>query len=423
MNFYTIVGLLSVAIVANKFIKALGKKIPILELILLISGFQWIVGPFIEYTYPSFHFKYYMYVNESVYMSYVAPAYLVFVGMVFQGIRGSKNQYIDPNKLIHFKQYGLSIFLIGIAFDLVAGLFQGSLYFIAYLLSNFKFIGAIILFFSKDSKLKKLFYITLIYLLFQSIQTANFHDLFLWTIFFYMFWAMRYKPSYKQVFFTLIIGFFLISTLQTIKSSFRQKVWNENANNRLELFAGLFVDALFLNGTDSDKLDSSQNNVRLNQGWIISAIMNEIPNNQSYYNGSTVIEAIVSSILPRFLNPNKKEAGGRENFFKFTGLDLSDRTSMGISLVGEGYGNFGVFGGILFIGIWGWVLSKYWVFLIRLTKRNILLLAFLPLIFLQVVKAETELVVVLNHLVKASVLVFLFFWFAKRFIRWRLVYA
>lgn len=423
MSIYSIIGLISVSFVAFKFLKALGTQIPIMEFLLLIAGLQWIVGPIIEYYYPSFHYKYFMYVDEKVYMAYVVPAYLVFVGMVFRGIRSLKNLSINPDHLLYFKHYGFRIFLLGVAFDLASGFLPGSLGFLAFLVSNFKFAGAIILFFSNDPKLKKLFYFTLIYLFLRAIQNAMFHDLVLWAAFFYMFWALRYKPSYKQIFLTFLIGLFSLTTLQTVKSAYRLQVWYGNADNKLELFTGLFVDAIFFTDSNSDELSGDQNNVRLNQGWIISAIMYEIPTNQAFLNGSTVIEAIGASILPRFLNPNKKEAGGRENFTKFTGIQLADGTSMGISLVGEGYGNFGVFGGIVFMGVWGWVLTKYWTFLIGVTQRNILLLAFLPLIFLQVVKAETELVVVLNHLVKASIVVFLFFWFSKRFLGWRFTYA
>jgi hypothetical protein len=41
-------------------------------------------------------------------------------------------------------------------------------------------------------------------------------------------------------------------------------------------------------------------------------------------------------------------------------------------------------------------------------------------VFLQVIKAETELVVVLNHLIKATIVVYLFFWAAKAFLNWNL---
>jgi hypothetical protein len=93
---------------------------------------------------------------------------------------------------------------------------------------------------------------------------------------------------------------------------------------------------------------------------------------------------------------------------------------MGISIIGEAYGNFKVMGGILFMGIWGFLLAKIWIFLLKKCLKTPLLLAFLPLIFLQVIKAETELVVVLNHLVKSSIVVFGFFWATQKFLNWNL---
>ena len=91
---------------------------------------------------------------------------------------------------------------------------------------------------------------------------------------------------------------------------------------------------------------------------------------------------------------------------------------MGISILGEAYGNFNRFGGIIFMGIWGYFLAMYWRFLFKGLHNNVLLLAFLPIVFLQVIKAETELVVVLNHLIKATIVVYLFFWAAKALLNW-----
>ena len=64
--------------------------------------------------------------------------------------------------------------------------------------------------------------------------------------------------------------------------------------------------------------------------------------------------------------------------------------------------------------IWGCFLGWVWLFLSKQIENNIVILFFLPLIFSQVVKAETELVVVLNHLVKSLILVFIFLWFTKK---------
>jgi hypothetical protein len=235
-----------------------------------------------------------------------------------------------------------------------------------------------------------------------------------------MFWAIKFKPSKKLIFTTFMIAAFSLTTLQTIKAVYRVQIWDGYSGNKLELFAGLVIDAIFFNSSTSNELDGEDNNVRLNQGWIISAIMDEVPREQEFLKGETIWEAVSASIFPRFLNPNKKEAGGRENFMKLTGLSLGEGTSMGISIIGEAYGNFNVFGGIIFMGVWAFFLAKIWILLLKKCMKTPLLLAFIPLIFLQVVKAETELVVVLNHLVKSSIVVFGFFWGARKFLKWQL---
>ena len=422
MSIWSIIGIVLVIFVLIDFVNRLGESIPLLELMILIAGFQWIIGPIIEYNFPTGHYKYYMYVKEPVYMSYVVPAYFAFVLGVIGYSRSYRKLEFSIAELKQFKNYGLTIFIIGFVFDLISGSLPGTLGFFAFLVGNFKFAGAIILFFSEDKRLKNIFYFALLLLLFRAIQAALFHDLILWSVFFYMFWAIRYQPSKSQIYITILIAFFSLSTLQTIKSAYRSEVWSGYQGNKIELFAGLFLDAVFFDSSTSAKLSGDENNVRLNQGWIISAILDEIPQKTQFQDGTTIFQAIDASLFPRFLNPDKKRAGGQENFRKFTGLPLGDGTSMGISIIGEAYGNFNVLGGIIFMGIWGLFLAVFWRFLLKKARNNLLLLAFLPIIFLQVVKAETELVVVLNHLIKASIVVFLFFWGAKQFLGWNFRY-
>lgn len=252
-----------------------------------------------------------------------------------------------------------------------------------------------------------------------SILKALFHDFLLWTVFFYMFWALKYKPNIKKIIATFLIGGLLALTLQTAKSAYRNQMWDNYAGNKVELFFSLMVDSFMVDEKDVADLDDGiDSNVRLNQGWIISAVLNNIPRNDDYLNGETIKEALFASVLPRFLNPEKAKAGGQENFRKFTGLELSQGTSMGISILGEAYGNFAHLGGVIFMGIWGFFLSKVWLLLKSKIMDNIVLAAFIPLIFLQVIKAETELVVVLNHLIKSLIVVFLFIWFVKKYWNW-----
>ena len=420
MDFWTTIGVILTGLIALRFISQLGKSLPILELMLFIAAAQWIIGPLIEYNTPSLHYKYFMYVDQQRYMSYVVPAFGAFALAVLLGISSLKDSTIPLDRLKHFKEYGITIFVIGVFFDLIGSSLPAGLAFFAFIISNFKFAGAIILFFSDDQRLKPIFYASLVFLLFRAIQSTMFHDFILWTAFFYMFWALQFKPSRQKIVATLLIGALSLTTLQTMKYAYRQQVWNGYSGSKIELFTGLVVDAILLDGADQELLDGELNKVRLNQGWIISAIIDEMPQRTDFLKGETITDALSAAVLPRFLNPNKTKAGGQENFRRFTGLELGEGTSMGISIIGEAYGNYGKNGGVVFMGIWGLFLSVFWNMVFKKTATNIVLLAFLPLLFLQVIKAETELVVVLNHLIKATIVVYLFFWAAKALLNWNL---
>lgn len=416
MNLLSILGIGIVLLVAYHFVRALGKRLPILELIVLVAGLQWIIGPAIEYQASSHHYKYYMYVEEAVYMAYVVPAYGVFALIIVYGVKKGLALNLSIEKFPKFAHYGKYILLVGILFDF-AGLFApGGLKFVFFLLSNFKYAGALILLFSIRKWDRYLFYGALAYLFLTSIRSGFFHDLLLWGVFFYMFWAYKVKPNVKLNIIIIACGMIFATIIQAIKADFRENIASGYQGN----YVTLFFDSIGQRITAEEEVGGIEEeehlNVRLNQGWIISAIMEHTPRMQPYANGSTVREAIFASALPRFLNPDKKIAGGVENFEKFTGLPLGENTSMGMSIIGEAYANFGVVGGVLFMAIWGFVLIKFWYLIARQVAKNQLLLFFIPLMFLQVVKAETELVVVLNHLVKSLILIFIFFWFSKTFV-------
>ena len=174
-----------------------------------------------------------------------------------------------------------------------------------------------------------------------------------------------------------------------------------------------------------DKEDLRANNiermvVRMNQGWIISRIMEHVPAKVPFAKGETIVTAIKASLLPRFLFPDKPEAGGKANYEKYTGYYLQIGTSMGISLLGEAYVNYGVKGAWLFMFVFG-VISSFvirQIFLLAAKYPTIWL--WFPLIFFHFIKAETELLVQLNFLVKSILMVYLFVWANKHFLRLKL---
>jgi len=423
--FLTGVGLALCVFSFLLFINRLGRSVPVLELMLFMAALQWILGPYIAYRLEFQHFKYIMYVNEDVYMGVIIPGYICFLTGVLLFIKQPDftSLNLKLRKLAN-EQPRIAYFMIiiGLVLPFFNSLIPISLQFIVYLLANLKYIGVALLFFQEKGSNKWKWMLLVMGLTFlSSLQLGMFHDLILWSALLFSFLAIRLKLNTFIKFIFILAAFYFAFLLQGIKNEYRDIISDKPLTNTEKI--GVFSDLLFgqFKNTEEETTNSQLGmiNVRLNQGWIISAIIYNIPSNAPFANGETIFEAIYASLVPRFLDPGKKMAGGRENFERFTGLPIRSNTSMGTSIIGEAYGNFGKEGAWIFMFIWGFVLSKGYNLLMSKTNKTPLLYLFLPLIFLQVIKAETEFSVVFNHFVKSLVFVFLFLWFARRYLKWQ----
>lgn len=407
-QFWTAVGLGFTLFIFMKLMMDMGKKIPVIELMTTLAALQWVLGPFVEYNKEQHHYKYFMYVPEATYMGYIVPAILVFWfgANIFRNRITLEQCNLEVKALL--KEYSLfpyAIIAVGVLVPYLASLFPPSLGFVFYLLSTLKFIGVIYLIQSGSIYRWPIFWGLMLITVLSSIGAGMFHDLLLWGMLLFTFlskeWKLRMPGKLAFAIFAVLIAI----TIQGVKLEFRDRVWNgEYQGTKVGLFLRLTADEwrtgeIFMPSYDIDM------NVRLNQGWIISAVMYNVPTYTPHANGRTIQEGITSSIIPRIFAPNKRKAGGREYFRQFTGLSINEGTSMGISMVGEGWANFGYIGGIVFMFFWGVAIGWFWKFMERLNRIFPTLLIWSPMLFLQVVKAETEFGIVLNHLIKSSVVV------------------
>ncbi len=406
--------------------KRAGNGIPIFGLLLLIAALQWVVGPWLSYTFFDDHYKYHMYVPEEEYMWLAVPSLLFLsLGLLFR--KQHRSRY-EANLITYAQgliqaQPTLPYWLIGLGiFFSFAGAYVPSfLKFVFFLLSNAKYIGLIYLLFSVHKNKWLIVLVAWLLTLLSSVRAGLFHDLLLWTAMVGLYAAYIIKPTFRQKSMALIGGFFLVFIIQVVKQEYRELVWFGGfAGDRVSLYTNLVSNRV----QSSDELFSRESFsglvIRINQGWINSKIMEQVPEREPFANGATINEAVSAALLPRFLAPNKKMAGGRDNYERFTGFQLQSSTSMGVSLLGEGYANYGVYGAWIFMYCIGVFYAIVLNVLYRYSRRHPTILLWLPLIFLQVVKAETELVVVLNHLVKSLILVLGFFWAAGKFLNWKL---
>lgn len=391
------------AVAFISFYRGLDTHIPILEITATIASLQWLVGPVIGYAIGSTDIRYEMYVEEARYFGFVLPATCVFlIGLALFPYETQQRDFLtklSDNKLFY---RGIALFIISLVAQYAYPYAPGSLAFLMKLLTQLRYVAALYFLYSGHRRRYLYTGLAMSTLLLQSAETAMFHDLIIWVSLVACYWyhTMSWNPTKKAMFFAA--GFLSVFTIQVIKADYRTKVW---ANQDASIVAAVY-DKVFVNHAFFDTQTLKAAGQRINQGWIISAIMLHVPLVEPHAEGETVKEAIISSIFPRAIMKDKAEAGGKKNFERFTGLVLEQGTSMGTSILGEAYANYAGFGGTIFMFIWGGAYAFIYRIAVTYTHKEAIFIFWLPFIFYQSIKAETELVVVLNQLTKGAIVAF-----------------
>ena len=409
-----------------RLLQETGIDLPIESFILVIASIQWIIGPVLAYAGLSHHYKYHMYVPETEYMALAVPSVILW-SLGLYSFRSNKRialvrHYAGITRQIVNRAEFLPFYLIGIGFvfSFLVDSFPPELAFPAYILSNIKYIGLIYLIFSDRQEHKVAILMAAFLLTFlSSLQGAMFHDLILWSAFIGMYAAYVLQPTLAKKIVMVSLGLMFMFVLQSAKEDYRAKLKQQGQGGNVEKFL-VSVDERFEAEANlrASNLEKTVN--RINQGWIISRIMTGTPRYLPYAGGETIIVALKASLLPRLLYPDKPIAGGKENYEKYVGFELQSSTSMGISLLGEAYINFGVQGAWIFMFIFGLISSFVIQRFFLLAAQYPTIWLWFPLILLHFVKAETELLVQLNFLVKSILMVYVFVWANKHFLRLKL---
>jgi hypothetical protein len=395
-------------IVIYEFQKRLDQGIPLLQLTAVIATLQWLVGPILNFNTPYEYGKYQMYVGEQEYFQFALPAtcsYVVIMLAVGASVR--QRQLLQQLDHRNFLAIGILLNLLSLAASFAAVRFGGGLQFFLFMLTQLRYVGALYLLFSRHQLRYILFAVSLSPLLSQSLSSGMFHDMILWLAIVFCYWFAQRKWAFGQKVVALSLSAFLLFSIQAVKQEYRALMKRGERPSMVSL-VGKYVTPGG-RAWESDVLTLVV--VRLNQGWIISAVMDHVPANEPFAEGETIKDAVVSAFLPRFLFPEKKEAGGRENFRRFTGLPIADETSMGISPLGEAYANFGEFGGILVMATFGAFFAGLFSLSLKYVVHRPAFFFWLPLLFYQSIKAETEFLVVLNQLSKGAIVAFAMHWF------------
>lgn len=399
------------AAVFFEFARELDFGVPIEMIGCVLACVQWLLGPLLAYRLDVDIDRYQMYVEEAEYFAFALPGTCAFIcGMVSFSGQGEERQLLRMRDGRDDFRIGVVLLVGAVASEYARPFAPGGLSFAFHLLSQLRYIAAIY-FLLSDHRLKWICFVAATFQLFvRSAESAMFHDLILWAGLLSCFWWMlRHRTTFAKITY-FVIAFVFVSTIQTVKREYRDAAWSGQSPSFLAVTYDVVVRRMEFK--EQSTIDSAI--VRINQGWIISAVLHHVPEGEPFAGGETIKDAIVASTMPRFLAPNKKKAGGQENFRRFTGLPLANTTSMGISPLGEAYANFGRVGGIFFMLVWGSVFALGIGAVRHFGRRDPHFLIWTPLIFYQAIKVETEIVVVMNQLTKGTVIAFAVYFFIHR---------
>jgi hypothetical protein len=394
-------------VVLHEFQKRIDQGLPLMQMAALVGVMQWTIGPLLACRTSLVEGRYSMYVDEATYFSYALPGAAAYVfGLLAVGSSVRQREVLRFVRPDHFIAMGVMLNVIALASRLAAPMVPGGLAFVVHLLSQLSYVGALYFLFSRNPVRWLWVAISLFPLFKTSAESAMFHDMILWMGLFFCYWyGMRRHDVLPKTGFLIGCGLILF-TIQAIKQDYRAKVWGGEEASLIGQALEFWGDheAMTSNGVLSNVI------VRLNQGWIISAVLHHVPVEEPFAGGETVKDAVVGAFLPRVVMEGKAKSGGQLNFRRFTGLDLADTTSMAVSPLGEAYANFGRNGGIALMLGFGLSFALFFTLCLRRAVRHPTFLFWIPLIFYQAIKAETEFVTVLNQVTKGSIVAFGLHW-------------
>lgn len=406
------VGLFFLLIVLIKISFLAGSQVPLVHLMVLNYFMELVVCSFILYFYPPDPIYDIGHDQYPVYLSYVVPCCIaLYLGVVL----AMKKAHWIPFKHLSLKKdfpawagYAKHFVWLGLFFTLVLITMRRSipmsLTAIIVLLSSLRYVGfyTLILTGKKNWWIYGLLIFGVEIIIFLS---AGFiHDLVLWglgTLF-----VISYRYSWKKrVPVILLLGFFLLFIIQTIKKDYRQSIWNIDISifDKISIFGDVATSHIAENNLFFRE-NISNTFARFNQGWIVNRVMEFVPDVEPYAKGTTLLRGLYAIIVPRFIDPNKPLAGGRENIQKFTGIILGEYTAMTISVAGEMYANFGPYGGIIGVGIFGYLIALLYRRLHKKALENPVWWAWGPFLGFYAIKTSEGLWEIIGWIVRGIII-------------------
>lgn len=413
----------------------LGKGVVLREIIALHTCFICLVMPLIGYRIFNDNnalvrlWVKQMPVDEVAYYSYALPAVAGFALTLcwpFSNKSSNDNSHFVKQAIAKIRillrrqpKTGLYLLVVGTVMFWVSAFLPVEIQF-AFLLFYFaSFTGFLYVYYTPNFRYK-----LLVLALFAGFILMNTFSSGMFTVVAYMgltlfsfFFLGRKTRLWKKIlwFFT---GIFFLVILQLVKPAFRQITWKGNyTGSKAELFANMFGNQVSnFNWKSADVFFPVY--VRTNQGFNVALVMRRIPTVKPHDNGNRLFLTLASSLVPRFLWPDKPEAGGRFNMEYYTGYIIKG-WSTNVGPLGEAYGSFGIGRGIIFMILLGGFIRWAYGLVFKFSRKTPLIILWIPVLLYQVTySAESDTMQIMNSLVKSAFFIWILYkiipsWFGK----------
>lgn len=320
------------------------------------------------------------------------------------------------------KALSFGMMILGVFVSFLVKFMPAGLQFFVYLIYFSSFAGLMYIWYAPNFKWKNTIMITFsLFVLAGAISSGMFTIVaYMGATMFSFFLLNRRLGLLPKVLFVLT-AFILLIALQYTKKGLRNQTWSGNfQGSETALFFELYLANLEKGEGLVEKNTFFPFYSRANQGYNVGLVMRRFPNTVPHDEGSALSRSILSSFVPRFLWPDKPEAGGKFNMKYYTGLEIRG-WSTNVGPLGEAYGAFGNIGGIFYMAFLAffirWVYRK--VFVLSVTYP--LLILWLPVLFYQTIySAENDTLQIFNSLVKSSIFIYLTYRFVPTLFKKRI---
>lgn len=382
-------------------------------LISFVAAVEMLLAPVLANSFPpSFHL-YDMAVPLGVYLQYAIPATMaLWVGLhwpISRNLEGQTRGFRTGPLSARVRWWLDVILFVSLLLATFPERFPGSLFFFVTVISSFRFFAALAWMITLTPGWKLRVAVVVAQLIVITSAQGIFYTLLQWAGFFVLVYGFRFRWRLKLAV-ALILALMSAVVLQYIKADYRIYLHTGSPNlvERISAMAKMARAQIVGPGEEHVPTTFGDVLVRFNQGWIVSNILYRVPNTVPYAAGDTVKDAVIYTLMPRALFPNKHEGASRVLFARFTGMRLDTSTTMGLSIIGEMYANFGYWGGVLGTFVFGSLVGLAFSIFFKLSQQNPLWWAAAPIVLLGAIEPAFNLEDISNYIVKSALVLFVF---------------